>query len=367
MQIGIVGLPNVGKTTLFNALTRGHAKVERYPFTTIEPNIGVVEVPDERLAKLKELIEASEVTPTTIKFLDIAGLVEGASKGQGLGNRFLAKIREVEAIVHIVRCFPDPNIAHITPDLPGQRPLPPGQSPSWGGAQAGGLNPIKDIEIINLELALADLEIIEKRREKIKKDPEAKEELRLLEKVGESLKQGELPELNEKEREVLKEYHLLSLKPVLYVANLGEEEEVPEDLKKYNAIGICAQLESEMQELPEEERAQFRAELGIGEIGLEKLIRESYRLLRLITFFTLERKKLRAWTLEGGRNVREAAGRIHSDMEKGFIKAEVINYSDLIQIGSLSQAREKGLLKIEGKDYRVAEGDIITIKFHLTR
>ncbi len=351
----------MGKTTLFNALTRGHAKVERYPFTTIEPNIGVVKVPDERLAKLKELIGAEEVTPATIKFLDIAGLVEGASKGQGLGNRFLAKIREVEAIIHIVRCFPDPNIAHITPDL----------------------NPIRDIEIINLELALADLEIIEKRREKIKKDPEAKEELKLLGRVAESLSKGEPPELNKEEREILKGYHLLSLKPTLYIANLGEEEEVPEDLKKYNAIGICAQLESEMQELPEEERAHFRAELGIGEMGLKKLIRESYRLLSLITFFTLERKKLRAWTLEEGRNVREAAGRIHSDMEKGFIKAEVINYSDLIQIGSLfssearkqgsrvkreaflSQAREKGLLKIEGKDYKVREGDIITIKFRV--
>lgn len=345
MQIGIVGLPNVGKTTLFNALTRGHAKVEKYPFTTVEPNIGVVKIPDERLERLKELIEAEEVTPATIEFLDVAGLVKGASRGEGLGNQFLAKIREVEAIVHIVRCFPDPNVAHIAPDL----------------------NPIRDIEIINLELALADLELIEKRRERIKKDPKAKEELKLLERVVESLSKGELPELNKEEREALKGYHLLSLKPVLYIANLGEGEEVPEDLKKYQAIGICAKLESEMQELPEEERAQFRAEMGIEEMGLEKLIRESHKLLDLITFFTLERKKLRAWTLEGGRSVREAAGRIHSDMERGFIKAEVNNYSDLIQIGSLSQAREKGLLRIEGKDYRVKEGDIITIKFHLTR
>ncbi len=335
----------MGKTTLFNALTRGHAKVERYPFTTIEPNIGVVEVPDERLAKLKELIEAEEVTPATIKFLDIAGLVEGASKGEGLGNRFLAKIREVEAIVHIVRCFSDSNVAHIAPDLA----------------------PTRDIEIVNLELALADLEIIEKRREKIKKDPEAREELKLLEGVVESLSKGELPELNEKEREALKGYHLLSLKPTLYVANSGEGEEIPKELKKYRVIGICAKLESELQELPEKERAQFRVEMGIEEMGLERLIRESYRLLGLITFFTLERKKLRAWTLKEGRNVREAAGRIHSDMEKGFIKAEVINYSDLIRIGSLSQAREKGLLRIEGRDCKVREGDIITIKFHLTR
>lgn len=345
MQIGIVGLPNVGKSTLFNALTRGHAKVERYPFTTIEPNIGVIEVPDERLERLKELIEAEEVTPATIKFLDVAGLVKGASRGEGLGNQFLAKIREVEAIVHLIRCFTDQNVPHIAPDL----------------------NPLRDIEIINLELALADLEIIERRREKIKKDFGAREELRLLERVQESLKQGEVSELNKEEKEALKGYHLLSLKPTLYVANLGEGEDAPEDLKKYQAIGICAKLESEMQELPEEECAQFRAEMGIEEMGLEKLIRESHKLLGLITFFTLERKKLRAWTLEGGRSVREAAGRIHSDMERGFIKAEVINYSDLIEIGSLSRAREKGLLRIEGKDYRVAEGDIITIKFHLTR
>ncbi|MCG2678013.1 redox-regulated ATPase YchF [bacterium] len=345
LQIGIVGLPNVGKTTLFNALTRGHAKVERYPFTTIEPNIGVVKVPDERLGRLKELIEACEVTPATIKFLDIAGLVKGASKGEGLGNQFLAKIKEVEAIVHVVRCFSDPNIAHIAPDL----------------------NPIRDIEIVNLELALADLELIEKRREKIEKDPKAKEELKLLEKVQERLKQEGVPELNEKEREALKGYHLLSLKPTLYVANLGEGGEIPEELKKYRAIGIYTKLESEMQELPEEERAQFRAELEIGEIGLERLIRESYRLLGLVTFFTLERKKLRAWTLEDGRNVREAAGKIHSDMEKGFIKAEVINYSELVSVGSLLKAREKGLLRIEGRDCKVREGDIITIKFHLTR
>ncbi len=343
MQIGIVGLPNVGKSTLFNTLTRGHAKVEKYPFTTIEPNIGVIEVPDERLKRLEKLIQAQEVTPATVKFLDVAGLIKGASKGEGLGNQFLAKIREVDAIVHIVRCFPNPNVAHIAPDL----------------------NPIRDIEIVNLELALADLELIEKRRERIKKDSGAKEELRLLGRVQESLKQGELPELNEKEREALKEYHLLSLKPVLYVANLSEGEKVPEDLKKYHAIGTCAKLESEMQELPEKERTQFRAELEIGEMGLERLIRESYRLLGLVTFFTLERKKLRAWTLEEGRSVREAAGRIHSDMEKGFIKAEVISYSDLVSAGSLPQARQKGLIRIEGKDYRVAEGDIITIKFRV--
>ncbi len=351
----------MGKTTLFNALTRGHAKVERYPFTTVEPNIGVVEVPDERLAKLKELIAAEEVTPATIKFLDIAGLVEGASKGQGLGNQFLAKIREVAAIIHIVRCFPDPNIAHITPDL----------------------NPIRDIEIINLELTLADLEIIERRREKIKKDPEAKEELKLLEKVVESLSKGEPPELNKEEREILKGYYLLSLKPTLYVANLAEGDGVPKELKKYRAIGICTKLESEIQELPEPERSQFRPAMAMKETPLKKLIEESYKLLNLVTFFTLERNKLRAWTLEEGRSVREAAGRIHSDMEKGFIKAEVINYSDLIQIGSLfssearkqgsrvkreaflSQAREKGLLKIEGKDYQVREGNIIAIKFRV--
>lgn len=345
MQIGIVGLPNAGKTTLFNALARGHGKVERYPFTTIEPNIGVVKVPDERLNRLAKLIGAEETTPATIKFLDVAGLVEGASRGEGLGNQFLAKIREVEAIIHLIRCFADPQVTHIAPDL----------------------NPTRDIEIINLELTLADLELIERRRERIKKDPGAREELQLLNRVVESLNREGLPELDEREETALKGYHLLSLKPVLYVANLGEEEEVPEDLRKHNAIGICAKLESELQELPEKERTQFRAEMGIREMGLERLIRESYRLLGLITFFTLERKKLRAWTLEEGRSIREAAGKIHSDMEKGFIKAEVINYFDLLKIGSLSQAREKGLLRIEGRDYKVKEGDIITIKFHLTK
>jgi GTP-binding protein YchF len=343
LQIGIVGLPNAGKSTLFNALTRGDAKADRYPFTTIEPNAGIVAVPDKRLESLRQLVDAREVTPATIKFLDIAGLIQGASKGEGLGNQFLAKIREVEAIVHLVRCFSDPQITHITSDL----------------------NPDRDIEIVNLELALADLELLEKRREKIKKDSKATKEVGLLDRTIEALRHQARPKLSEEDSKALEGYQLLALKPVLYVANLGEKESLPAAFRDYNAIGISAKLESELQELPENLRSQFRAEIGAGETGLEKVIKASYCLLGLITFFTLENGKLRAWTLGEGKSILAAAGKIHSDMARGFIKAEVTSFSDLVAAGSLAQVRMKGLLGIEGKDYRVREGDIVTIKFRV--
>ena len=365
MKLGIVGLPNVGKSTLFNSLTKAGAESANYPFCTIDPNIGIVAVPDERLKLLGDMYQSKKVTPAVIEFVDIAGLVKGASKGEGLGNQFLSNIREVDAIVHVVRCFEDTNVIHVD----------------------GSIDPLRDIETINLELIFSDLEVLERRLSKVSKaarmDKTCAKELALLERIKEHLESGKPAKTmeadDEDERAMLREYNLLTYKPVIYAANVAEEDladdgasnERVAQVRKFagqedsEVFVICAQIEQEISELDEDEKAMFLEELGLSESGLEKLIRASYHILGLMSFLTAGEDETRAWTIKIGTKAPQAAGKIHSDFERGFIKAEVVNYRDLLEQGSLSAAREKGLVGIEGKDYVVKDGDVILFRFNV--
>ncbi len=362
VRVGIVGLPNAGKSTLFNALTRAGALVADYPFTTIEPNVGIVAVPDKRLQDLRKLIMPKKLTPTTMQFVDIAGLVKGASKGEGLGNRFLGHIREVDAIVHVLRGFSNPNVSHVS----------------------GAFDPIADLEIVELELILADLDTVVKRRERAVKMQKGgnvryKEEADLLDRLIDGLEKGKPGRevfLSQEDRLAVRDLFLLTMKPVIYVANIGESEiegkpEYVESMKEragargYDAtvVAISARLESELAELDPEDAAEFLQELGIHSSALDQIILASYNALDLVTFYTTKGDETRAWTVKQGTPAPQAAGVIHSDMERGFIKAEVIDYETLMKVGSLAGARDKGLMRQEGRDYIVRDGDVILFRF----
>lgn len=357
LKCGIIGLPNVGKSTLFNALTRGGAEVKSYPFTTIEPNTGIVPVPDPRLEKLAAALEPRAVIPAVVTFVDIAGLVKGASKGEGLGNQFLAHIREVDVLIHVLRCFTAPEITHV----PGE------------------INPVRDLETVTIELLLADLEIVTRRKIKVEKlaragEKKYEEELRFLQDLAEALNRGKEARFLFLPGGLRRELPLLTTKPVLYVANTDEQgilsldttfPELYKRVKEEGAslIALSAKLEAELAELPPEEKKEFLTFWGLEASGLDRLVEEAYRLLGLFTFFTAQGGKLQAWTVPRGTRAFEAAGKIHSDFAQGFIRAEVIAYQDLITAGSLIQAREKGLLRLEGRDYLVQDGDLITFRF----
>ncbi len=364
LKAGIVGLPNVGKSTLFNAITQAGAESANYPFCTIDPNVGVVEVPDERLQKLADIVHPQRIVPTAFEFVDIAGLVKGASKGEGLGNKFLAHIREVDAIVHVVRCFDDENITHVS----------------------GGVNPISDIETINLELILADLESVEKRLERSKKnvksgDKKVVAEVEVLERIKDTLyndKPARTVEFTDDEKLIVRDLHLITMKPVLYAANVSEEEAGNAEgnphvakVREFAAaegnevVPISAKVESEIAELEGEDKAMFLEELGLQESGLDRLIRAAYQLLGLYTYFTAGVQEVRAWTIRKGMKAPQAAGVIHSDFERGFIRAEVVGYDDLVTNGSMNAAKEKGLLRLEGKEYVVKDGDVMHFRFNV--
>jgi len=360
-SIGIIGLPNVGKTTIFNAITTVCAEASNYPFCTIEPNVGVVPVKDERLEKIKDIIKTETYLPTTIKFIDIAGLVRGANKGEGLGNKFLSHIREVDGIAHVVRCFDLPEVVHVE----------------------GSIDPIRDIEVIKTELVLSDIEIIERRVEKLAKinTPSAKKLLEVLKKLVEKLNTGDTVSendaifaiLNEDEKSQIDELNLISLKPMFYIANVSEKElkensYLPKLLEyavkeKREVVTISGRLEEEIVQFDEAERLSILNEYGIESEAIDRIIARGYKLLDLITFFTTARRELKAWTLKKGEKAIKAAGKIHTDMERGFIRAEVIHYNDLLKAGSEQKARDLGLYRLEGKDYEIQDGDIVYFRF----
>lgn len=365
MKLGIVGLPNVGKSTLFNAITKAGAEAANYPFCTIEPNVGVVAVPDKRLEKLAQIYKPKKVTSAVIEFYDIAGLVKGASKGEGLGNKFLSHIREVSAIVHVVRCFEDTNVVHVE----------------------GSIDPIRDIETINLELIFSDIEVLERRIEKTQKaaksgDKKSQEELLFMEKIKTHLESGKpvrTMDMDDDELALVSSYFLLTSKPVLYAANLSEDDIINgyddnpflkkvidyAKSEKSEVIPICAKLEEEIAVLDDSEREEFLLDYGLTEPGLDRLIKASYKLLGLISFLTGGPDEVRAWTIIMGTKAPQAAGKIHSDIEKGFIRAEVIKYDDLIALGSEAAIKEKGLMRLEGKEYIMQDGDVVLFRFNV--
>ena len=366
MKLGIVGLPNVGKSTLFNSLTKAGAESANYPFCTIDPNVGVVTVPDERLDVLGEMYHTKKIIPAAIEFVDIAGLVKGASKGEGLGNQFLANIREVDAIVHVVRCFEDSNIVHVD----------------------GNIDPLRDIETINLELIFSDMEILERRISKAvraaRNDKTIAKELALMERIKVHLEEGKMAKSfedvnDEDEQAWLESYNLLTYKPVIFAANVAEDEladdgasnegvmAVREYAKRENCevFVVCAEIEQEIAELDDDEKSMFLEDLGLKESGLEKLIKASYSLLGLISYLTAGEPEVRAWTIKKGTKAPQAAGKIHSDFERGFIRAEIVSYDDLMACGTYNAAKEKGLVRLEGKEYVVQDGDIILFRFNV--
>ena len=365
MKLGIVGLPNVGKSTLFNSLTKAGAESANYPFCTIDPNVGVVPVPDERLDVLTKMHESKKTVPAVIEFVDIAGLVKGASKGEGLGNQFLSNIREVDAIVHVVRCFEDTNIVHVD----------------------GSIDPLRDIETINLELIFSDVEILDRRIAKTARgannDKKLAKEVEMMKRLKDFLEEGHLAKnfelLDEEEEEWFKEYNLLTAKPVIYAANVSEDDladdgasneqvaKVREFAKeeKSEVFVICAQIEQEIAELDDDEKKMFLEDLGLTESGLEKLIRASYRILGLISFLTTGPGETRAWTITEGTKAPQAAGKIHTDFERGFIRAEVVSYDNLVEYNGYNGAKEKGLVRSEGKEYVVQDGDVVLFRFNV--